>query len=308
MSATPESTLANPAQRIEDLQRQLAECSAKRDEYKAERDAGLEREAATAEILQVINSSPGDLATVFETILEKAHNLCGVEYGALHLYDGEKSRAVATRGYPEKMDQLIRHPYSLGPTSPVRALLHGEPLVEIPDLIAHQAEAPNPRAEAAIAIGIRSALFLPLRRDNLLLGMITAGRKEARSFRAKEIALLQNFAAQAVIAMENARLLTETREAYEQQTATAEVLQVILARRPLAGLRRYFGKSAYSVRGRPWGHGYPGGRRVPHRRSKRRAGLRRGHAAVRSDATARREWSGAPDSWRADRPHCRLPS
>jgi len=164
---------------------------------------------------------------VFESILEKAHNLCGVEYGALQLFDGDKFRAVATRGYPEKLQELLRHPYSLEPTSPVRALLQGGPLVEIPDVIAHQAEGPNPRAEAAIAAGIRSALFLPLRRDNLLLGTITAGRKEARPFLGKEIVLLQNFAAQAVIAMENARLITETREALEQQTATAEVLQVI---------------------------------------------------------------------------------
>ena len=177
----------------------------------------LEQQTATAEVLQVINSSPGDLAPVFEGILEKAHNLCGVEYGALQLYDGENFRAIATRGYPQKLDELLRHPYSLEPTSPVRALLEGEPLVEIPDLIAHQAEAPNPRAEAAIAMGIRSALFLPLRRDNLLLGTITAGRKDAGPFLGKQIALLENFAAQAVIAMENARLLTETREALEQQ-------------------------------------------------------------------------------------------
>ena len=141
--------------------------------------------------------------------------------------EGEKFRAVATRGYPEKFEQLVRHPHSLEPYSPVHALLHGEPLVEIPDVMAHQAEAPNPRAEAAIAIGIRSVLFLPLRRDSLLLGLISAGRKEARPFLGKEIALLQNFATQAVIAMENARLLSETREALEQQTATAGVLQVI---------------------------------------------------------------------------------
>jgi GAF domain-containing protein len=189
----------------------------------------LEQQTATAEVLQVINSSPGDLAPVFDAILEKAHNLCGAKYGVLQLYEDEKFHAVAAHGYPEKLEQLMRRPYSPEPNSPVHALLHGEALVEIPDVIAHQAVAPNPRAEAAIAVGLRSVLFLPLRRDSQLLGMITAAKKEARAFSGKQIALLQNFAAQAVIAMENARLITETREALEQQTETAEVLQVINA-------------------------------------------------------------------------------
>jgi len=171
----------------------------------------LEQQTATAEVLQVINSSPGDLAPVFDAILENAHHLCDIESGALLLHEGEKFRAVATRGYPEEVDQSLRQPYALGPNSPVQALLNGEPLAEIPDVIAHQAEAPNPRAEAAIAHGMRSVVFVPLRRDSLLLGMISAARKEAGPFLAKEIGLLQNFAAQAVIAMENARLLTETR-------------------------------------------------------------------------------------------------
>ena len=95
MSATPDSTLANPMQLIADLQRQLAEC-------KAERDDGLEWETATAEVLQVINSSPGDLAPVFVAILEKAHALCGAPLGSLVLRDGEQLRGVDTRGYPQE--------------------------------------------------------------------------------------------------------------------------------------------------------------------------------------------------------------
>ena len=94
MSATPNSTLADCEQLVADLQRQLAEC-------RAERDAGLAREVALAEVLQNINSSPGDLTPVFDAILEKAHSLCGVEHGALVTYDGEYFRSAADHGMPQ---------------------------------------------------------------------------------------------------------------------------------------------------------------------------------------------------------------
>ena len=224
MSATPDSTLANPEQRIADLERQLAE-------RKAERDAALQRETATAEVLQVINSSPSDLAPVFDAMLEKALRLCEAAFGFLGTYNGERFRAVAERGLPPALADFVRQPYRPHPGVPPEPLLRGEDLVHIFDVAARPADGPLSVARARTLVvevgGARTLLMVPLRKDRALLGFIAAYRQEVRPFSDKEIALLQNFAAQAVIAMENARLINETREALEQQTATAEVLQVI---------------------------------------------------------------------------------
>jgi GAF domain-containing protein len=186
----------------------------------------LEQQTATAEVLQTINSSPGDLTPVFDAMLERAMRLCGAVHGSLTSYDGEHFRCVASHNLPEALFELLRKPRRAAPNSPQERLLREEHIVHIADMAATLREDEFARKAAEIGF-VRTILFVSLRKDNTLLGYITATRQEGRPFTDKEIGLLQNFAAQAVIAMENARLLTETREALEQQTATAEVLQVI---------------------------------------------------------------------------------
>ena len=221
MSPTPSSPTADLQQANADLQRQLAEARVERDESEAQK-------AAIAEVLGVINSSPGDLAPVFDAMLEKAMRLCAAAFGYLETYDGEHFHPVATRGLPAAYADYLPQRDAPGSSSSYAQILGGAPYVHVADLREGEAYHTSPLRQALVDLGgARSSILVALRREDVLLGSLVIYRREVRPFSEKEIALLQNFAAQAVIAMENARLMNETREALEQQTATAEVLGVI---------------------------------------------------------------------------------
>jgi class 3 adenylate cyclase len=213
MNATPDNTLADPEQRIANLERQLAEREAELTECKAERDEALAQQTATAEVLQVVNSSSGDLTPVFDAIVDKAQRVCGVDHAALELYDDERMHAVAVHGASDKFAETLQQGYRATDSPAARALLEGQRFAQITDArqidhIAFQT--------AAEVDGVRTVLFVPLRRDGTFLGMIASARREVRLFSEQEIALLENFAAQATIAMENARLLSELHQRTEE--------------------------------------------------------------------------------------------
>jgi len=190
----------------------------------------LEQQTATAEVLQVINSSPGDLAPVFDAILDKALHLCEANFGTFWKRDGDRFYPGALRGVPPAFAKYMRRePLLPAPNSGLGRAAGGEPCVHIADIADSEAyRVGDPQRRALVDLGgARTAVWVPLRKDDAVLGVFTIYRQEVRPFTDNQIALLQNFAAQAVIAMDNARLITETREALEQQTATAEILRVI---------------------------------------------------------------------------------
>src|SRR5580700_11263877 len=197
-----------------------------------ERDELLEQQAATSEVLRVISASPGELQPVFDAMLKNATRICEAKVGNLFLYDGDDFRAVAVHGESDYADWFRRDPMARMQDqshTPLARLVRTKQVIHIPDLRQDQSYlGGNNRIVSLVeTAGARTHLVVPMLKDRDLLGAIVIYRREVRPFSDEQIALLQNFAAQAVIAIENARLLTETREALERQTATAEILRVI---------------------------------------------------------------------------------
>ncbi|MBV8935909.1 MAG: GAF domain-containing protein [Alphaproteobacteria bacterium] len=198
------------------------------DALEIELAAAREREAAAVEVLGVISASAGNLVPVFDAILEKAVRLCEAEFGILWTYDSNRFQAAAHYGVPTAYAEFLRNPIELSDSAALGDIARGHDFVHVADLAASGAHAKSALRRATVELGgARTGLAVPFHKEGALLGIFVIYRQEVRPFSKNQIGLLQNFAAQAVIAMENARLLTETREALEQQAATAEVLQAI---------------------------------------------------------------------------------
>jgi len=202
---------------------------AARDQARADADAALERQTATSEILRIISRSPADLRPVFEAILSRAIDLCEGDVAVLWKFDGKHLRVAAHKnGSAEGLAYLNEHPLAPGPDNPTPRAALERRIIHETDVFANPQYRPLiPRGSALRSHQSSTQIAVPLLAEDKLLGVITIWRIEKKSFTQKQVALLETFADQAAIAIENVRLFNETKESLERQTATAEILRVI---------------------------------------------------------------------------------
>jgi signal transduction histidine kinase len=207
-----------------DLQKQLDQRTRELAEAQKHLAEALEQQTATSEVLRVISSSPGDLEPVFRAMLKNATRICGAKFGVLFRFEGGIFHPAALLDVPPAFADFLARQGSFAP-EPGRLfgrLCQTKKVIQVDD----RAAEPDPSPSARYG-GARSSIAVPMLKKNELVGAFFIYRTEVRPFTDKQIELVQDFAAQAVIAIENTRLLNELRESLQQQTATSEVLRVI---------------------------------------------------------------------------------